>query len=456
MAAAMAAGAQLDAGPAQLQQQLDFMRHHDALTLLPNRLLLRRCFEQAASGWLRAAGMLALLAIDLDDFRQVRNNIGQERGDQMLLQAVLRMQHCLRPDDVLAHHGGGEFTLLLRGVSPGAAQQVAEALRSVFVEPFESDGCVLTLSLSIGIGLYPADGASYDEVQQGAGIALAHACDGGHSGYLFCTAQMRAETVQRMHLHGQLRNAVRQHELLLHYQPQIAIGSGRVVGMEALVRWRRANGVLEYPGRFIPLAERSGLIVAIGEWVLNEACRQARAWQLHGYPALMVAVNLSALQFRNGNIVATVADALERSGLAPAQLELELTESILLQDSDSVNKSLLALKAMGVALSIDDFGTGYSNLSYLKSLAVDRLKIDQSFVRGLGEDAGNSAIVKAIIQLGHTLQLSVIAEGVESDRQLAVLSNYGCDQAQGYLFGKPVPAEQFAALFEQSDLCHSR
>ena len=428
---------------AALRRRLDFLLHHDALTCLPNRARMRQCFELAALN----GAELALMALDLLEFLPARDNIGHEAGEQLLLQAAERLQGCLHGADILGHLGGSEFLILLSDrASAAAAQQVAGALQRAFAEPFLVEGLAITLPICIGIGLFPADGNAFNEVQRAARIAVAHAADSGRDHCMFCTAQMRRDTAQRLRLQAQLRGAVANRELLLHYQPQIAIGSGRVVGVEALLRWRRPDGVLAYPGSFIPLAERSGLIVPMGAWVLNEACRQARVWEESGLPALTVAVNLSALQFRLGNIVATVADALERHNLPPARLELELTESILLHDSESVNASLQALKGMGVALSIDDFGTGYSNLSYLKSLAVDKLKIDQSFVRGLGEDAGNSAIVKAIVQLGHTLQLSVLAEGVESAQQLALLESFGCDAVQGYLFGKPMAPAGLAGL----------
>jgi len=250
-----------------------------------------------------------------------------------------------------------------------------------------------------------------------------------------------------MQMQGQLRNAVKQQEFILYYQPQVDIASGRIIGAEALVRWQHPEMGLISPGKFIPLVERSGLIIPLGEWILYEACRQAVVWQKSGLPDLAVAVNLSAIQFKRGNLLDTVADALKQSGLPAHCLELELTESILLQDIDVTLKMLQELKRMGVKLSIDDFGTGYSSLSYLKQLAVDKIKIDQSFVRDLTNDQDDGAIVKAIIQLGHTLQLTVIAEGVETGEQLAFLRNNGCDEIQGYLFSCPVPAAQFVSLF---------
>jgi EAL domain-containing protein (putative c-di-GMP-specific phosphodiesterase class I) len=272
--------------------------------------------------------------------------------------------------------------------------------------------------------------------------------DSGRDTYRFFAEKMNADAQEQMHLQGQLHNAIRNHEFLLHYQPQIEIESGRIVGAEALVRWQHPELGLIPPGKFIPLAERSGLVIPMGEWVLNEACRQAQQWRENGQP-LVVAVNLSALQFRRGNLLDTVSNALKLSGLPAEMLELELTESILLQDVDVAIKTLHSLKTMGVQLSIDDFGTGYSSLSYLKRLAVNKLKVDQSFVRDMAEDPDSAAIVRAIIQLGHTLQLSVIAEGVENNAQLAFLRNYGCDEVQGYFFSRPVPSAEFVKLLEK-------
>ncbi|HYD97583.1 MAG TPA: GGDEF domain-containing phosphodiesterase, partial [Noviherbaspirillum sp.] len=314
------------------------------------------------------------------------------------------------------------------------------------------DGHTISTSFSIGIGLYPADGRDFDTLLKNADSALYHAKDSGRDTYHFFSASMNVDALARMQLHGNLRKAVKNREFVLHYQPQIDIASGAVIGVEALVRWQRPDEGMVPPGRFIPLAEESGLIVPIGEWVLNEACRQAKAWLDEGLPEMRVAVNLSAQQFKRGDILETVMYALNHSGLSPALLELELTESALLHDTTTVLETLHRMKRIGVQLSIDDFGTGYSSLAYLKRLSVDKLKIDQSFVRDVPGDTDDAAIVKAIIQLGHALQLPVIAEGVETAHQLEFLSSLGCDQAQGYLVSRPLPAAECAAFVRARQL----
>jgi EAL domain-containing protein (putative c-di-GMP-specific phosphodiesterase class I) len=326
----------------------------------------------------------------------------------------------------------------------GIANHIVEA----FAEPFEIDNYSINTTFSIGISVYPDDGTEFDTLLKNSDTALYQAKDSGRDTYRFFSAKMNIDAQEQLQLQGQLRHAVKNQEFVLHYQPQIDIISGHIIGAEALVRWQHPEQGLIPPGKFIPLAERSGLIVPMGEWVLNEACRQAQRWRDNGLPLLM-AVNLSSLQFKRGNLIETVVNALEKSGLPAELLELELTESILMQDVDVAIKLLHSLKEMGVKLSIDDFGTGYSSLSYLKRLAVNKLKIDQSFVRDLTEDANSAAIVRAIIQLGQTLQLTVIAEGVETDAQLAFLRNYGCDEVQGYLFSRPIPAADFVALLKK-------
>lgn len=434
------------------EEKLAFMAQHDPLTQLPNRLLLRDRYDQAIAAAARRHAGVAILFLDLDNFKQVNDTLGHNLGDRLLVRIVERLRTCIRDTDTISRHGGDEFAVLLpdvrdHAVIGGIAQNIIEA----FADPVEIEGNTINTTFSIGISVFPDDGAEFDTLLKKADTAMYHAKDSGRNAYRFFTAQMNSDAQEQMQLQGQLRNALKNGELLLHYQPQIDLQHGGITGFEALLRWRHPEMGMISPAKFIPLAERSGLIIPMGEWVLGEACRQARAWLDGGHP-LVMAVNLSALQFRRGNLLESVTDALVSSRLPPHLLELELTESILLQDMETAMKTLHELKKMGVKLSIDDFGTGYSSLSYLKRLAVDKLKIDQSFVRDLASDPEDAAIVRAIVQLGHTLQLSVIAEGVETDAQLGFLRNYGCDEVQGYYFSRPLPAEEMSGLFGKTFL----
>jgi diguanylate cyclase (GGDEF)-like protein len=432
------------------EKQLEFLAHHDVLTGLPNRLLLRDRFDQAIAQADRDKTAVAVLFLDLDNFKQVNDSLGHNYGDLLLVRVVERLRSGLRETDTISRQGGDEFVVLLPHLHDlRVVGSIAQNIIELFAEPFEIESYSINTTFSIGVSIYPHDAQEFDTLLRDADTALYQAKDSGRDTYRFFSEKMNVDAQEQLHLQGQLRNAVRNHEFLLHYQPQIEIESGRIVGAEALVRWQHPELGLILPGRFIPLAERSGLIVPMGEWVLNEACRQAQRWREEGMPMLM-AVNLSALQFRRGNLLETVGNALKTSGLPAELLELELTESILLQDIDVAIRTLHSLKEMGVKLSIDDFGTGYSSLSYLKRLAVNKLKIDQTFVRDMVDDADSAAIVRAVIQLGHTLQLTVIAEGVENDGQLAFLRNYGCDEVQGYLFSRPVPEEEFVRLFDRN------
>lgn len=431
------------------QARLEFLAHHDPLTGLPNRLLLRDHFEQAATTARRKNSGVAVLQLDLDNFKQVNDSLGHDYGDRLLVQAVARLQGCMRETDTISRQGGDEFVILLVDVrDPGIIETISQNIIDAFADPFEIDDNMLNTSFSIGISLFPTDGTTFDSLLKQADTALYQAKDAGRNAYRFFSEQTNIDEQEHMRLQGQLRNAIKNREFLLHYQPQIDTASGHIVGAEALVRWQHPGMGLIPPATFIPLAERSGLIIPLGKWILDEACRQARSWLETGrmLQGMVIAVNLSALQFKRGDIVQTVTDALDRSGLPASMLELELTESILLQDVEAVVSTLHSLKEIGVKLSIDDFGTGYSSLSYLKRLAVNKLKVDQSFVHDMVEDSGDAAIVQAIIQLGHILQLTIIAEGVENEAQLALLRQYGCEQFQGYLFSRPLPAEEFALL----------
>ncbi|MBS1155462.1 MAG: hypothetical protein H6R07_1386 [Proteobacteria bacterium] len=433
----------------EAEKKLAFLAYHDPLTGIPNRLLLRDRFDQALALANRERFGAALFYLDLDNFKLINDSLGDSYGDRLLVQVAERLKTCIRDTDTISRQNGDEFIILLNNVrNPGIIEAIAENITDSFSEPFHLDEHSVNTSISIGISLFPNDGKQLDGLLKNANVALYHAKEAGRNTYRFFSEKMNIDALQHMQLQGQLRNALKKQELLLHYQPQIDIASGRIIGAEALLRWQHPEQGLIAPAKFIPLAERSGLIIPIGEWVLNEACRQAQAWsRIHHLPPMIIAVNLSALQFKRGNLLETVTRALVRSGLPASQLELELTESILLQDMEMVMKTLGGLKAIGVKLSIDDFGTGYSSLSYLQRLDVDKLKIDQSFVRDLMEDADDASIVKAIIQLGQTLQLTTIAEGVETVAQLDILKNNRCDQYQGYLFSRPLPAEEFASLY---------
>ncbi len=435
---------------AAAELQLAYLAQHDVLTGLPNRLLLRDRFDQVVAQADRDQFKVAVLFLDLDNFKQVNDTLGHNYGDQLLVSVVERLRSCLRDTDTISRQGGDEFVILLPHLHDLVGiGSIVQHIIDVFAEPFELEHYAINTTFSIGVSVYPDDGRTFDALLRNADTALYQAKDSGRDTYRFFSEKMNVDAQEQLHLQGQLRKAVKNQEFLLHYQPQIDIGSGRIIGAEALVRWQHPELGLIPPGKFIPLAERSGLIIQIGEWVLNEACRQACIWRETGHP-LVMAVNLSALQFKRGNLLETVDIALRQSGLSADLLELELTESILLQDVDAAIRVLRSLKERGVKLSIDDFGTGYSSLSYLKRLAVNKLKIDQSFVRDLVEDPDSAAIVRAIIQLGHTLQLTVIAEGVENAAQLAFLRNYDCDEAQGYFYSRPVPAAEFIKLLEKN------
>ncbi len=427
--------------------QIEFLAHHDSLTALPNRLLLHDRLGRALSQAERNQSSVALLVLDLDRFKLVNDSLGHELGDQLLQMVALGLRQRLRETDTISRQGGDEFLILLPDTGQEGAICVARnLLECLNDQPWRVADHSLGVTASIGISLYPDTGQDHDTLLRQAGTALTYAKNGGGNTYRFFAEGMNVNTIERLQLETGLREALERGEFLLHYQPRIELATGRIVGAEALLRWQHPVRGLVPPVHFIPVAEDSGLIIPIGAWVLREACRQARVWQQAGLPILTVAVNLSALQFQRPELLETVEQALAESGLSPEYLELELTESILIQDAASALTTVQQLRATGLKLSIDDFGTGYSSLSYLQKLAVQALKIDQSFVRGLAGDADSAAIVRAVIQLSRSLKLITVAEGVETDAQLAFLRNYGCDQVQGYYFSRPVPAEEFARL----------
>ncbi|MDQ8022151.1 MAG: EAL domain-containing protein [Moraxellaceae bacterium] len=422
---------------------------HDRLTGLPDRALAADRLARTLAHGERASA--ALMVLDLDQFTQVNERFGHAFGDRLLQAAVARVQDCIGHTATLSRREGDAFILVLPDVRHhGEVSAIAENIIVRMAEPISLDEQTLVSSFSIGIALHPENGRDFDELLAGADIALRHAKVSGRNTYRFLTDGMNTAARERLQLQNELRAGMQQGELLLHFQPQIDMISGLIVGAEALVRWNSPTRGTVSPARFIPVAEESGLIVPLGEWVLREACRQAQQWRAQGLPDLTVAVNMSTVQFQHGDPVESVSRALIETGLPAGCLELELTESMLAEDSGQLLTSLQRLKALGLQLAIDDFGTGHSNLAYLKKFPIDKLKIDQSFVRDIGNDADDSAVLRAVIQLGASLQLSTIAEGVETATQLEYLRSQGCSQVQGYLMGRPMTAEAFAALMRES------
>jgi diguanylate cyclase (GGDEF)-like protein len=426
------------------QKQLAYLSQHDALTGLPNRSMGRDHIQQAITHATRRQSRVALLFVDLDNFKAINDSLGHAVGDEFLKQVANRLAASVRKSDIVARHGGDEFVIGLTDIataedaSKAASTVQASLARAIFLGDAE-----LSAMCSIGIALFPDDGADYESLLREADIAMYQAKEAGRNAYRFFDPAMNANIQSNLLLLSNLRAALVHREFVLHYQPVVDLASGALVGAEALVRWQHTPRALVPPGDFIPAAEKSGLIVEIGEWVLGEACRQMVAWQAAGRAHFVMAVNLSPVQFRRGNIEAVVGAALRESGLNPACLELEITESTLVQDTETFIASLQHLKALGVKISIDDFGTGYSNLSYLQRFAVDKLKIDQSFVRRLQQGPQDRAIVTAIIQMAKSLNLSTTAEGIEDEATRQILVELGCGLGQGYFFARPVPAVDF-------------
>ena len=428
------------------ERRIEFLAYHDALTGLPNRLLMQDRFEQAAAQAQRGNARVALLFLDLDGFKSINDTLGHQLGDALLKAIAERLRSCVRETDTISRQGGDEFLIVLRDlpdadVPAGIMGKIIETLQL----PCRIEGHEIATTVSIGAALFPDDGRDFETLLRKADMAMYRAKEAGRNTYRFFDEAMNAEVVDHLQLQAGLRRALERQEFVLHYQPQIELETGEVIGVEALLRWQHPELGMVEPGRFIPVAEESGLIVPIGQWVIDEACRQAMAWQRAGLPPLTMAVNFSAVQFRRGDVEQSIAQALQASGLPAALLELELTESILIQNVDDVLARLQRLKQLGVQLSIDDFGTGYSSLAYLKRFDIDRLKIDRSFVRDLATDPDDAAIVRAIIQMARSLNLRTIAEGVETDEMLARLSAFGCNEVQGYLFARPMPADETEA-----------
>jgi diguanylate cyclase (GGDEF)-like protein/PAS domain S-box-containing protein len=436
--------------------QLDFLTNHDPLTLLPNRNLLNDRLHLAMQAAQPDQQQVAILLFNIDRLQRINDSLGHTAGDTLLHILAQRLECKVTPGDTLAHLGGDEFALVLtkcRDVDDVIV--TTRQLMERIAQPVTLQGQPVYVTASIGISMYPRDGLTVGALLIGADVALSHVKDAGRNGFRFFTGEMNMHALRFMSLENHLRHAIGRGELQLYYQPQVMLADGRVCGMEALLRWNCAELGGVPPADFIPLAEDTGLILQIGTWVMQEACRQNQAWQQAGLPPVPVAVNVSARQFSAGNLPAIVRAALHDSGLAPEYLEIELTESVMMHDSEANQSQLAELAAMGVAVALDDFGTGYSSLGYLSRYTLDKLKIDQAFVRNITSEPRSAAIAQATVALAHGLNLVTVAEGVETHGQLNYLRGIGCDEIQGFLFSRPLPADEMAALLrEQRTLKH--
>jgi diguanylate cyclase (GGDEF)-like protein/PAS domain S-box-containing protein len=424
------------------------LAQYDELTGLPNRNMFHEHVGQALARAKRNAKQVAILFIDIDDFKKINDTLGHDAGDEVLMLIAERLRVCLRESDTVCRLGGDEFVVLVDEMRrPESLAELANKILAEISRPIVLNPGEYHLSASIGVSTYPEDSFDMQGLMKCADIAMYRAKEQGKNSYRFYSAQMNVHSLERLTMETDLRHALQRDEFRLHYQPKFDIASGLVSGAEALLRWQRSPGSLVAPGEFIPLAEQTGLIVPIGEWVTRTACLQGRAWQQAGLPRLSIAVNLSARQFTHDRLLQEVARALDETQLDPTLLEFEITESLLMRDPMQASRLLASLKDMGIRLSVDDFGTGYSSLSYLRRFALDSLKIDRSFVQDLPGDADVAAITRAIIAMAHSLRLKVIAEGVETEQQLNFLREEGCDEMQGFLKGKPVPEDEFLRLF---------
>ena len=429
----------------QAEELIVYQAHHDALTSLPNRTFFKDRLTHALALARRTGQRLAVFFLDLDQFKLVNDTLGHSMGDRLLQAVAERLQSSLREGDVIARVGGDEFTLLIADLADtdhgGPVTPIAQKLLQELARPFLVEGHELFATASIGIALFPSDGEDAETLLKSADGAMYRAKDAGRNGYQFCTPELNIRVQERMDLENGLRRALARGELLLHYQPQVSLRTGRVVGVEALLRWRHPErGVLE-ASEFIGLAEESRLILPLGEWVLREACAQVRDWHDRGYRELRMAVNVSARQFQQRDFVDMVEESLAQTGLSPGMLDLEITESTAMQNVELAATTLRTLRDRGLRLSIDDFGTGYSSLAHLRRFPLSAVKVDRSFVRDLATDSSDAAIVAAVIALARSLNLGVIAEGVENEEQLAFLRAHSCEEGQGFLMARPLPAD---------------
>lgn len=439
----------------QDQEHIQRLAHFDALTGLPNRVLLNDRISHALSMSQRSHTQLAVLFLDLDHFKNVNDSLGHRIGDALLVQVAKRLSSIIREEDIVSRLGGDEFILVFQGTDTGGAAHVAEKLLESVAQPYQIEQHDLVITPSIGIAMFPADGENFESLSKCADVAMYRAKHDGRNNYRFFTQEMQMRSARALQLENALRHALERDQLQLHYQPQVSLQDGSIIGAEALLRWHHPELGIIPPAEFIPIAENSGQILRIGEWVLRTATHQMKSWMDNGLEPMIIAVNLSVVQFRHPNLPELITQILDEVQLPPQYLELELTEGVSMDDPLGAIAVMDRLHDRGIRMSIDDFGTGYSSLSYLKRFRVYKLKIDQSFVRDITDDPEDKAIVSAIISLASSLGLKTIAEGVETSGQLAFLREQGCNEVQGYFVSKPLPANQLEA-FVRAELASHR
>jgi len=431
----------------EMQKKIEHLAYHDHLTGLANRWLFTDQLDHALSLSGRMAKMLAIMFLDLDGFTMINDSLGHALGDQLLKEVSKRLVNTIRKSDVVARIGGDEFVIMIENEENiEAIKLVAEKVLNSFNEPYKLNGQECFVTTSIGVAVYPTDGENAETLLKNADIAMYKAKEKGRNNCRFCTPFMKTNVIETMQLSNELHGALDRNELELYYQPQVHSKSNQIIGLEALLRWKHPEFGMVSPGKFIPIAENAGLIISIGEWVMRTACNQNKAWQNAGLPPIHVAVNLSVRQFQNTDIVKKVGNILKETGMDSQYLELEITESVFMKETGHVIEILSAFRNQGIAISIDDFGTEYSSLNYLKRLPVDKIKIAMQFVQGIDVSDRDEAITKAIIVLAKSLGLGVIAEGVETEKQLAFLSQRMCYEIQGFYYYKPMPAHEVEGL----------
>jgi diguanylate cyclase (GGDEF)-like protein len=428
------------------EKRIDYLANFDSLTGLPNRMQLDIRIKDLLSLARRHKQEFAIMFLDLDHFKDINDTLGHTIGDKLLVNSSHRLKSILREEDTLARMGGDEFIILLPKIDMNGVSQVAQKLLDTFKKPFDIDGNELSISVSVGIALYPNDGLDFDTLYKNADTAMYRAKKEGRNGFYFFTEEMQKNSIRHFELSNALHHALERNQFQLHYQPQFSTKKRTIIGAEALLRWHHPEFGNISPAEFIPMAEENGTILSIGEWVLRTAVKSAKQWMNKGMEPIIMAVNLSAVQFRTHNLPDLVANILKETGLPPEYLELELTEGVAMQDPQRAISMMNEIHSKGVRMSIDDFGTGYSSLSYLKKFNIYKLKIDQSFIRDINVDPEDKAIVAAIISMAKSLGLQTIAEGVETIGQLDYLHEQGCDEIQGYYFSKPLSMEEFEAF----------